>query len=51
MAFRNWFSIPVVQADDEEELVDPQAALRVRNINWFLQKNISCFYATGKMPI
>lgn len=29
MAFRSWFSMPVVKADDDEELVDPQAALRV----------------------
>ncbi|XP_017001095.2 cytochrome b-c1 complex subunit 6, mitochondrial [Drosophila takahashii] len=29
MAFKSWFSLPVIKAgDDEEELVDPQAALR-----------------------
>lgn len=28
MAFRRWFSLPVIKADDEEELVDPADTLR-----------------------
>ncbi|XP_020799191.1 cytochrome b-c1 complex subunit 6, mitochondrial-like [Drosophila serrata] len=28
MAFRSWFSLPLVKADDEDELVDPQETLR-----------------------
>nr|NP_001263163.1 Ubiquinol-cytochrome c reductase 11 kDa subunit, isoform E [Drosophila melanogaster]NP_001287639.1 Ubiquinol-cytochrome c reductase 11 kDa subunit, isoform F [Drosophila melanogaster]ELP57408.1 Ubiquinol-cytochrome c reductase 11 kDa subunit, isoform E [Drosophila melanogaster]EYR77327.1 Ubiquinol-cytochrome c reductase 11 kDa subunit, isoform F [Drosophila melanogaster] len=32
MAFRNWFSLPAVRADDEEDLVDPQAVLREPNL-------------------